>query len=151
MFAGLSPTQVSNHSSTDPKTILNSFRDALFAAGPSQGEIVITLCPEHAKHLNDAGWGKIQVKDYLYEIAVRKDDEWGVGSIPPGPKPQGKSDTHSAESPDSFTIVVAGGTRELSPTSYLYGVVEAIPDLLRNQSAEFKDSYLLTFQKENNM
>ena len=109
LFAGLSPTQVSNHSSTDPKTILNSFRDALFAAGPSQGEIVITLCPEHAKHLSDAGWGKIQVKDYLYEIAVRKDDEWGLGSIPPGPKPQGKSNTHSTESPDSFTILVAGG------------------------------------------
>ena len=41
VVAGLSPTQVSNHSSQDPENILRSFRDALFAAGPNQGEIVI--------------------------------------------------------------------------------------------------------------
>lgn len=109
VFAGLSPTQVSNHSSQKPESILSSFKDALFAAGPSQAEIMITLCPEHVRHLNQAGWGKRQIKDYVYQMAVRTDNEWGSGSIPPGGKPKGLTLTHSAEAPDSYTIIVAGG------------------------------------------
>ena len=109
VFAGLTPTQISNHSSRDPETLLTSFKDALFAAGPSQTEIVIVLCPEHTKHLKNAGWSKRQIKDYLFEIAVRNDDEWGMGSNPPGPKPSGTIMTHSVKSPDSFAIIVAGG------------------------------------------
>ena len=109
VFAGLSPTQVSNHSSQDPENILRSFRDALFAAGPNQGEIVIIFCPEHVQSISRAGWTKSQVRDFLYETAVRSDTEWGFGSIPPGPKPSGSAMTHSALTPDSFTLLVAGG------------------------------------------
>ncbi len=109
VFSGLSPTQVSNHSTQEPESILRSFKDALFAAGPSQGEIVITLCPEHTKHLSQAGWGKMQIRDYMYQMAVRTDDEWGSGSIPPGGTLKGLKLTHSAEAPDSYTIIVAGG------------------------------------------
>ena len=65
VFAGLSPTQVSNHSSQDPENILRSFRDALFAAGPNQGEIVIIFCPEHVQSISRAGWTKSQVRDCL--------------------------------------------------------------------------------------
>ena len=109
VFAGLSPTQVSNHSSQDPENILRSFRDALFAAGPNQGEIVIIFCPEHVQSISRAGWTKSQVRDFLYETAVRSDTELGFGSIPPGPKPSGSTMTHSALTPDSFTLLVAGG------------------------------------------
>ena len=109
VFAGLSPTQVSNHSSQDPENILRSFRDALFAAGPNQGEILVVFCPEHVQSISRAGWTKSQVRDFLYETAVRSDNEWGFGSIPPGPRPSGSSMTHSALTPDSFTLLVAGG------------------------------------------
>jgi len=109
VFAGLSPTQVSNHTSQDPENILRSFRDALFAAGPNQGEIVVVFCPEHIQSIAKAGWTKNQVRDFLYETAVRSDNEWGFGSIPPGPKPSGSAMTHSALTPDSFTLLVAGG------------------------------------------
>jgi hypothetical protein len=109
VFAGLSPTQVSNHSSQDPENILRSFRDALFAAGPNQGEILVVFCPEHIQSISRAGWTKSQVRDFLYETAVRSDNEWGFGSIPPGPRPSGSAMTHSALTPDSFTLLVAGG------------------------------------------
>ena len=109
VFAGLSPTQVSNHSSQDPENILRSFRDALFAAGPNQGEILIIFCPEHVQSIYGAGWTKSQVRDFLYETVVRSDNEWGFGSIPPGPRPSGSTMTHSALTPDSFTLLVAGG------------------------------------------
>ncbi len=109
VFAGLSPIQVSNHSSQDPENILRSFRDALFAAGPNQGEIVIMFCPEHVQSFKKAGWAKNQIRDFLYEMAVRTNDEWGFGSIPPGPRPTGSEVTHSALTPESFTLLVGGG------------------------------------------
>ena len=109
VFAGLSPIQVSNHSEKTPETILNSFSDALFAAGQNQGEIIIVFCPEHAKYLGAEGWTKVQVKDYLYDMATRSNDDWGQGSINPGPKPTGPEMTHSSIGPDSFTLMVAGG------------------------------------------
>jgi len=109
VFAGLSPIQVSNHSSQDPENILGSFRDALFAAGPNQGEIVIIFCPEHVQSFKKAGWTKNQIRDFLYEMAVRTNDEWGFGSIPPGPRPTGSEITHSALTPESFTLLVGGG------------------------------------------
>ena len=109
VFAGLSPIQVSNHSSQDPENILGSFRDALFAAGPNQGEIVIIFCPEHVQSFKKAGWTKNQVRDFLYEMAVRTNDEWGFGSIPPGPRQTGSEITHSALTPESFTLLVGGG------------------------------------------
>tara|TARA_Y100000588_G_scaffold102999_1_gene112121 strand:- start:5359 stop:6483 length:1125 start_codon:yes stop_codon:yes gene_type:complete len=109
LFAGLSPIQVSNHSSSDPEVILRSFRDALFATGQGQGEIVIVLCPEHAHNIFKAGWTKVRIKDYLYELSARTDNEWGFGSINPGPKPEGKSISHSTLDPEGFTILVAGG------------------------------------------
>ena len=109
VFAGLSPIQVSNHSSQDPEDILRSFRDALFAAGPNQGEILVIFCPEHVQAITRAGWTKSQVRDFLYDMAVRSKDEWGFGSIPPGPRPNGKEIAHSSLTPESFTILVAGG------------------------------------------
>ena len=116
VFAGLSPIQVSNHSSNNPKGILRSFRDALFAIGPNQGEVVIVLCPEHARHLASNKWGKGKIKDYLYQISQRTDKEWGQDVIaesnarllPVQTLPASQT-THTTLSPDSFTIIVAGG------------------------------------------
>ena len=51
----------------------------------------------------------MQIRDYMYQMAVRTDDEWGSGSIPPGGTLKGLKLTHSAEAPDSYTIIVAGG------------------------------------------
>jgi hypothetical protein len=113
VFAGLSPIQVSHHHTQNPKNILRSFKDALFSIGPNQGEIIIILCPEHAIHINNAGWGKAQIKDYLYEISVRSNDEWNKGSHPPAGSHGGVSNdatlSNVALSPDTFTIMVAGG------------------------------------------
>ena len=58
LFAGLSATQVSNHTGDNPEAILTSFRDAMFSAGYGQGEVVVVLCPEHVGYLGGAGWSK---------------------------------------------------------------------------------------------
>ncbi len=116
VFAGLSPIQISNHSSNNPKGILRSFRDALFTNCPNQGEVVIVLCPEHAHHLARHKWGKSEIKDYLYQISQRTDVEWNQDILAennarllPGQTPPESGTTHTTLSPDYFTIIVAGG------------------------------------------
>ena len=113
VFAGLSSIQVSNHHSQEPEKILRSFRDALFTIGPNQGEIVIILCPEHAAHISNSGWDKTQIKDYLYEISIRSNDDWNQGSYAPSASQGGVANdtnlTNVALGPDTFTIMVAGG------------------------------------------
>ena len=109
LFAGLSATQVSNHTGNYPEAILTSFRDAMFSAGYGQGEIVVVLCPEHVGYLGGAGWSKADVKEFLHESAHRKAVEWvSAGHMSPdGADPEAMLAT--AQSADSITVLVAGG------------------------------------------
>jgi hypothetical protein len=110
VFAGLSPTQVSNHLGHDPEAILTSFGDAMFAAGHSQSEIVIVLCPEHIGYLKSAGWSKKQVKEFLFKRSQRKVSEWvQAGTIPDTTSEDAESLKAVGRSPDSITVVAAGG------------------------------------------
>ena len=111
IFAALSPTQARNHEANEPEGILASFADAMFAAGPSQGEVVLVLCPEHIGHMRSAGWSKTQVKESLFKITQRKVSEWA--RLGPIPGDLAAADTEAlrpvAQSPDSITVIVAGG------------------------------------------
>ncbi len=108
VFAGLSPTQVSNSLGHDPATILNSFGDALFAAGPGQGELVVVLSPEHVGYLRQHGWSKQQVKEFLFERSQRTVSEWtDAGGAEGGA--EGDDLVGVGRGPESFTLVVAGG------------------------------------------
>ncbi len=110
VFAGLSPTQVTNHLGHDPENILTSFGDALFTMGPGQGEIVVVLCPEHIGYLRSFGWSKRQVKEFLYERSQRKVSEWvRAGGMSDGGDAEADSLAAVGRSADSFTVVVAGG------------------------------------------
>ena len=97
VFAGLSPIQVAYHESTRPESILSSFTDAMFAAGQSQAEIVVVLCPEHVGHLRAAGWTRRQVQEFLFEASRRS---------APGEREATRA---VAQSPDGITLLVAGG------------------------------------------
>ena len=108
VFAGLSPTQVSNSLGNDPASILNSFGDALFAAGPGQGELVVVLSPEHVGYLRQHGWSKQQVKEFLFERSQRTVSEWTAAGGTEGGA-QGDDLVGVGRGPESFTLVVAGG------------------------------------------
>lgn len=110
IFAGLSATQVSMHQGNTPQSILTRFKDAMFAAGPRQGEIVMVLCPEHIGYIKSAGWSKKQVKEFLYEVAQRSASDWAnAGAMLPGGQADGDKLVPVAQSPDSITVLVAGG------------------------------------------
>ena len=109
LFAGLSATQVSNHTGNYPEAILTSFRDAMFAAGYGQGEVVVVLCPEHVGYLGGAGWSKADVKRFLHENAQRTIADWvAAGHMSPdGADMEAKLAT--VQSADNITLLVAGG------------------------------------------
>ena len=110
IFAGLSPIQMANGGSDRPEDILDSFTDAMFAAGPQQGETVVVLAPEHVGHFRAAGWSKRQVKEYLFQRAQRPVSEWAkVGAMAAPESPDADTSVAVAQSPDSITVVVAGG------------------------------------------
>ena len=82
--------------------ILASLSGAMFASGGlDQGEIVVVLCPEHIGHIKSA----------LFEFATRKTSEWvgaGVLSADDG-REEPEALRPVARSPDSITVIVAGG------------------------------------------
>ena len=111
VFAGLSPTQVSNHLGNRPEDILISFSDAMFAAGSGQSEIVVVLSPEHVGYIKSAGWSKQQVKDELFKVAQRKTSDWiKAGALPPSSDSKDLETLKGvAQGPESITVIVAGG------------------------------------------
>lgn len=110
VFAGLSSIQVNNHEDQKPEAILASFRDAMFAAGLGQGEIVVVLCPEHVGHFRSAGWSRKQVSDTLFEVAQRRTGDW-MEQGPVARDPAVDADARRAVtlSAEGITLVVAGG------------------------------------------
>ena len=99
---------MSNSLGNDPASILNSFGDALFAAGPGQGELVVVLSPEHVGYLRQHGWSKQQVKEFLFERSQRTVSEWTAAGGTEGGA-EGDDLVGVGRSPESFTLVVAGG------------------------------------------
>lgn len=110
IFAALSGIQVANHETQDPAGILASFRDAMFAIGPMQGELNVVLCPEHVGHFRAAGWTKDQVKQTLFEIAQRSDEDWRAAgdAVPPGEDGSSRV-VPTATRPENINVLVAGG------------------------------------------
>ena len=110
VFAGLSPIQVSNHEDREPEAILASFRDAMFAAGLGQGEIVVVLCPEHVGHIRSAGWSRAQVRDALFHVAQRRTGDWvAQGPVARDPGADAEAQRAVTLSSDGITVLVAGG------------------------------------------
>ena len=111
IFAALSGIQVANHESQDPKEILNSFRDGMFAVGPMHGELNVVLCPEHVTHFKKAGWSKDQVKRTLFDISQRPSDEWkAAGAQFTDDQVSNSGMIPTMVRPENINVLVAGGT-----------------------------------------
>ncbi len=111
VFASLSPIQVSDLSVRSPESILAGLGDVMLAAGHGQSEIVVVLCPETLDRIRSRGWSKMEFKERLFQAARRKLSEWvSAGRVS---SESNAGQTHSmvgaAESPESITVIVAGG------------------------------------------
>jgi hypothetical protein len=112
-FAAMSPRQVMNEWTTDPKEVLETFAAEMRANQLHYsiygGNYVIVVPPQLRAHIEGAGWSKRDVAEYLFERARVQRGEWanvGKGSV----VRDRASKVHTAlQSPDDLLIVAAGG------------------------------------------
>ena len=112
VFAGAGFCNVENHGGNTPEAILDCIADSMANLGCiTTGQSVVVLSPEHAEIVAGTGWGKDEVRRYLFERAsqpveamqrVRK-------YVPREHERQGTEAVHRGFGPDDILITVAGG------------------------------------------
>jgi hypothetical protein len=112
MAAG-SPRQIMNEWTTKPEEILETFAAEIranmrhYSIWP--GNYVIVIPPQLREHLQQAGWGKTEIANTIFERARIHRREWaevGKGAVV---RDRGDSIYAALESPDQLLIVAAGG------------------------------------------
>jgi hypothetical protein len=115
LFAAEGPNQVQNHSALKPENILNTMADRMRALGSfnmgGDVEFAVIICPEHYETLNQAGWTKKRVREYLFEKAWRSLADLKRGGLDEAPLVSGDEETmvRAVSSPDRILLVMAGG------------------------------------------
>lgn len=115
VFASEDIIQVYNQLAQTPEPLLRAIADAIANTGSmniiNQQDLVIVLAGEHLQVMVKAGWGKQQVKQYLFDHARRSVAELKrvkrlSGTLEPGDETTWR---HVVPGPDDIKIVCAGG------------------------------------------
>ena len=121
VFAGGGICNIENHGGNTPEMILTAIADVMASyACISLGQSAIVLSPEHVRVIAGAGWTKQDVREYLFEKAVRPVDGMkSVGKFRQRDYDRQHGDEahpivaadkmHRGLSPDDILIVVGGG------------------------------------------
>lgn len=113
VFAAGAPRQIMNEWTTAPEEILETYAAEIranmrnYSIWPGNYAVVIPL--QHRTHLEQAGWTKDDVSQFLYDRARIKRGEWskvGKGAIVRG---QEKTEYAGLRSPDDVLVLAAGG------------------------------------------
>jgi len=112
VYAGAGFNNVENHGGGAPEQILECMADAMANLGSiTTGQSVVVFSPEHARVLGNAGWGRQQVKSYLYEhatrpvAALRRVDKYREHEH----ARYGEQAVHRGYGPEDILVFVAGG------------------------------------------
>ncbi len=76
VFAANSPLQISIYGDKDPLSNLIPVAHAMTGLGPSLSEVLVVISPEVMGHLNEAGWSRRQVQEFLYQRARLPARDW---------------------------------------------------------------------------
>jgi hypothetical protein len=115
VFAAESPNQMNNHSALKAENILLTLADRMSGLGTfnmgAQTEMAVVICPEHYNTLNQQGWDKLRIQQFLYEHAVRPLSDLKKGGYIEQPVNAGDEDitVRAVQSPEDILLVVAGG------------------------------------------
>ena len=123
VMAAMAPRQIMNEWTTDPKEILETFAAKEMRANQRHYSIYggnyATVIPKQLReHIENAGWTKQDVADFLHERARIRRAEWadvGKGAVV---RDRGDRVHTALGSPDHLLIVAAGG-----PTAGGFGAV----------------------------
>ena len=113
VFAAGAPRQIMNEWTTEPEEILETYAAEMRANMRNysiwSGNYVVVIPKQHRDHLQDAGWTKSDIGEYLFTSARIKRAEWssvGKASIV---REKGDTEYTALPSPDHLIVVAAGG------------------------------------------
>jgi peroxiredoxin len=115
VIAADAPMSISDHRSRTPGELAHVFATAAAATWspywwPMDYRSLFVVCPEHAKLFGDAGWTKEQLRDAIFDDAVRPARELNRGETTPHVKAADPDErVHKWTDRDRILIVVAGG------------------------------------------
>jgi hypothetical protein len=115
VFACEGPNQMNSHSALKGESILLTLADRMSGLGTfnmgGQTEMAVVICPEHYRTLNEQGWEKEMVREFLYEHAVRPLSDLKKGGYIENPLEPGDEEikVRAVQSPEDLILVVAGG------------------------------------------
>lgn len=115
VFAAEGPNQINNHTAMKGENILLTLADRMSGIGTfnmgNRTEMVVVISPEHYKTLNEQGWNKAMVQDFLFKHAERPlSDLKKAGYIEQSLQPGDESIMIKAvPSPEDLIVIVGGG------------------------------------------
>jgi hypothetical protein len=114
VFAGENPHNINDHRSTSAEELLQTFAASIAIAGCNNvlvgGEVLVVIGPEHAATIAASGFGKAEVREFLFERAVIDVDRIAPPNLEMVRRtPDGKK-VLVVDAPEQFVIVVAGGS-----------------------------------------
>jgi hypothetical protein len=115
VIAADAPMSISDHRSRTAEELAHVFATAAAATWspywwPMDYRSLFVVCPEHARLFGDAGWTKEQLRDAVFEDAVRPARELNRGETTPYVKAADPGErVHKWTDRDRILIVVAGG------------------------------------------
>ena len=109
-----SPHQIMNEWTHDPREILDTYvaaiRSNMLTYSIWEGNYAFVIPKQHREIFTAAGWGKQQIREYVFEVARVKRDEWrGVGKAAVAGRKDGDKVYRALRTPDDLLVVAAGG------------------------------------------
>lgn len=112
VFAGEAPHYAHSPVGGTGEQIVRALVNTMLGGVHRGGHWVLVLCPEHVTIFKNEGWSKAQLKQAIYEKAVRSLADfkrlWGFADESVKPK-EAEVIVHSLQSPDRLLVVTAGG------------------------------------------
>ncbi len=126
------PHQAMNYLGNTPQSILESIASTSTSLGSNNayqpGDLVVALCPDHARIIAAGGWSKADVQHFLYEVTRnRRTDMEGRGLVPLWPEwMRHLEEVPVVREPEDIIVVVAGGPGPQSGTILPWAIGPAV-------------------------
>lgn len=132
VFFGEGPHNVVEMLSDDAESIVRSVAATSATLGSNNayisGELIVVLCPDHARIISDSGWSKSDVQEYLFEdvrLPAGQVDGRGQAAIRPS-WATGLDRLPAILDPEAVTVVVAGGSGGHSSVAVPWGMNRSV-------------------------
>jgi hypothetical protein len=109
-----SPHQIMNEWTHDPKEICDTYaaaiRSNMLTYSIWEGNYALVIPKQHRDIFAAAGWGKAQIRDYVFEVARVKRGEWRtVGKAAVAGRKNEDQVYRALRSPEDLLVIAAGG------------------------------------------